>query len=621
MSKFTKLMIQGFASIVEPVEYILHRPGVNILRGHNGSGKSTVPSALFWCIYGVLIGKDQVAPWDDVKPKNFVGTIVSLNFTKDKNQKYTIIRCNNYKETVHGSMGKNRLILVENGKVREDLRGKKDTQKEIIKLIGYSLEIFKNSVVLGQNITRILDEKGEKQKAIMDEAFNTLYIQKARIKASKDQQAVGAEIDALKNDVEKYKLLIDNNAEASEILKQNYENSLNQKHEDLERARGEYEAIVKKAEGVNELEDRFKTMLLEESILRMRLKKQKYSVENYNNLDNDIFKGELEVSQVTGSIKDLKREVDEWRERLKTGSKCPTCGQPTTGVKKSTIKSKVSKINKHIKAANSKLETLDKHLEIMKAQRDVLKVKYNRYRDTNKELEAIVSSGYDHIGFYPKMKLDLDEQAEAKLMEIKRIQNRKIVENGIKVHKQKVEEFKKKLKPLELKLDHLTKEWEMLDWLIKDPLSNKGLKSFIFSQLLLEVSSRTKYYQTFSGMSIDFSIDLQSATKPLIVNVNKGNKSRPYASLCGGEKQLGNITASFAIHDVVSQTRDINILFLDEIFENLDKHNIQVVSELISALGDKKSIHLITHRSELNMHNPHITEFKLDSNDRTILGL
>src|SRR5690606_36752865 len=142
---------------------------------------------------------------------------------------------------------------------------------------------------------------------------------------------------------------------------------------------------------------------------------------------------------------------------------------------------------------------------------------------------------------------------------------------------------------------------KLLEWVINDPLSNRGLKAYIFNSLLSNITDRSKYYSRYSGISLNLGIDLNSSNKTLTADILIGDKIRPYVSLSGGQKQLANITLSLAIHDIVCQEANLNILFFDEIFENLDRDNIQIVSELISQMGRDKSLHLITHRTEFTL--------------------
>lgn len=616
MITFESLVVEGFASVIRKVEYPLDVPGVNIITGHNGAGKSTMIAALVWVIHGKLIGKDQVEPWEDIKPKKFSGTKVSLTFRKKA--RYELIRCHSYGGDIEGSRGKNRLVLKKDGVFQEHLRDKGDVQKEVLKIIGYGFEIFKNSIVLGQNITRILDERGDRQKTIMDEAFNTLYIQAAKKKAKKDQQKNWEDIIELEAEVEKYKSLLENNREAYKILKESRRNFLKQRNSDLARVKEEYQEINNSLQEVSKLKAQDEELELEEQELRTKLEKLLPSRDACVKAENQALVKELEISQKEGAIKDWQKEKEGLKDQLKKGNKCPTCGQLIKSKNSDTIKGNAKKLSQKIKIAQIECEEVRKELDKIDASKEKHKSKVDLYNKIEKELESLVNSRAKWE-YYPGMSKDIKKNLKNKKEEYNRIKERRwdFSVDKLKSHKAKLKEFKSKLKPLNTRLKKLKIKQEILEWLIKDPLSNKGLKSFIFNQLLEEVSNRTRYYESFSGISLDFGIDLDSATKPLVVTVNQRGKSRPYKSLSGGQKQLANITASFAIHDVVSNTRSINILFLDEIFENLDKSNIQIVSELVSLRAKEQSIHLITHRSEFSIYNANIIEFSLDYKGRT----
>src|SRR5690606_11840736 len=155
MIKLGTLEVEGFGSIISPITYKLDNKGVTILSGKNGAGKSTIIEALIWAIYGV-VNKVKITPWPDVQGENFRGTKVTLNL-KCKIGVLKIIRCRDYLDKIGSRVGKNRLILYINGKEFLKYKNKGDLDKYIIKLIGIKYDVFINSIVLGQNLTRLLD--------------------------------------------------------------------------------------------------------------------------------------------------------------------------------------------------------------------------------------------------------------------------------------------------------------------------------------------------------------------------------------------------------------------------------------------------------------------------------
>ena len=74
---------------------------------------------------------------------------------------------------------KNALILEEDGEEPEN-DDKISTQKRIEEILGYSYDLFKNSIIFGQKLKRLISETGPNKKKVFDDAFEVTYIPKAK---------------------------------------------------------------------------------------------------------------------------------------------------------------------------------------------------------------------------------------------------------------------------------------------------------------------------------------------------------------------------------------------------------------------------------------------------------
>jgi DNA repair exonuclease SbcCD ATPase subunit len=83
MINFGNLEIIGYCSI-DRFEMNLSTNRVTVIRGRNGSGKTSLLSAILWVIYGSHSkeGVKQVNTWKKIQPKDYQGTMVSLFFEK-----------------------------------------------------------------------------------------------------------------------------------------------------------------------------------------------------------------------------------------------------------------------------------------------------------------------------------------------------------------------------------------------------------------------------------------------------------------------------------------------------------------------------------------------------------
>jgi DNA repair exonuclease SbcCD ATPase subunit len=102
------------------------------------------------------------------------------------------------------------------------------------------------------------------------------------------------------------------------------------------------------------------------------------------------------------------------------------------------------------------------------------------------------------------------------------------------------------------------------------------------------------------GLSIEISIDLTKASKPLNTKVLQADGLVfDHKELSGGEQQLVDICIAFGTHEMVSKS--LPLLILDEVFENLDPNNISKVFDFVRMKVDEgKDIFIITHQENLD---------------------
>lgn len=144
---------------------------------------------------------------------------------------------------------------------------------------------------------------------------------------------------------------------------------------------------------------------------------------------------------------------------------------------------------------------------------------------------------------------------------------------------------------------------ESYEWVIQKPLASTGIKNYIINSLIRHINIRLNFYTKNLPMQIKLAVDIESASKNIYGIITMGKEQVLYQELSGGEEQLIDIITAFAIHDVITESRGVNILCLDEVFESLDSDNVAMVAELVLQKSLTHSIHLITHRKEFSLPN------------------
>lgn len=611
MTQFDDITIEGFGSIVDKVTFQLECRGLNIMRGKTGSGKTTIPSALYYCLYGSTLKKNStVGTWEELRDENFQGTYVSTRFRKGKT-KYEVIRTVKYKGMITGNTkGNTGLYVFCNGKDISK-KGKRQVQTVINDILGYSQELFINSIIFGQRLKRIIEESGPNKKKLFDEAFEVLFIDKAR-KITETERNKILEVIHYKND-ELGKLeesLSDTRKLYKELIEfeKNFERNKKEKISDFKkRLKGytdkleEVESKLSKIKILKQADIKIKLDTVENKLAKLNK-----NIDKVNNINKEISTKELAIK----AAENKKEKFKKSEVKL-----CYTCGSQLGKTESlqllSNIDKEVSKLNKSISELSSEL-TLNNMDELLSKQKS-LRLELSDYLD---KLNNIKSNQRlkEQLEYN---KNDYKKEITSVESEIKNIKNESLAIISSAKQKKKLKKLVMKKAVLDNEIAKLQIEEETKKWLIKDPLSNSGIKNYIFNSLLGKVNDKLTDYSKILGFRIEFGIDIDSTTKDFYQLIYKGDLMISYNDLSGGQKQLVDATVALAIHDIISSVRPTNILFLDEPFEGLDNDSIQLMAEVIQYKALEQSLYIITHHSSFNPILSNTIYFSLDQSGRT----
>ena len=551
MIVFSELIVKGFCGIISEVTLQLNQPGINIIRGRNGIGKSTFLSAFYWAIYGVTLKENvsQVNTWGDLVDDGYEGTIVRLKYFIDET-KYEIIRCQNYKAKVEGSKGGNRLIYKVDGKVITE-KSKPLTQKLIEKDLGISQKLMRNSVVFGQKLKRLIKETGSDKKGILEEAFRMDYIKDSRDEA----------IPYLKN-IEKEVQQYESKISSLKIKKDSIKYVIDEINDHNKNASKDNQRKIRK---------------LTDDILEL---KAKITSENGNGNDK-------EVSKIIKSINKKQEELsiltDEFNESKKVSDSLKT----TQGIIKSLsdIKKRLLK-NKDINSVIKNIESLIKALEFTSKfsdERSKIKNELDKLRNklSNLKIQKTKIEGYKN------QKTRLEKQVEE-------LSNSKVNKKSTDGKKEELAAIKKEIKANKVKLKPLFKQMNNFEWLINDALGNKGIKNYIFEYYLNKLNHVLKELSEQIGFTIKLSINLESKLQNIDTTVHYNGDWRKYEELSGGQQQIVDVAIAIGMYLITSENINVNLFWVDELFESLDKDNISMVTDLLGSI-DVESMFVITH--------------------------
>lgn len=599
---------QGFASLIQPFKFKLNQPGLNVIQAENGVGKTTIISCVYWIAYGKsLKGNSSVETWKKYRPKDYAGVYGKLSFKKDKT-KYEIIRCKDFKNDVLGAKGNSRLILLINGEDfcklhSKENRDKPDVQAEILKILGMSATLFKNSVIFGQKLKRIIDETGPTKKEVFEEAFEAGYINKGLDKAKKlliakksDWTHTGNQLTLATEKLEALK-------SKKEILK-NFEQDKADRIADITKG------LEKRRKALSEL----KRPLFSNENLSLEKDNLKYEQEKLaklEELDRKAFKMDLELNGQERALQNKETTLAAKKQAVKDiKSRCNACGQKIDeklrAQQRKELMAEIEKLRIEItedKLVIEKTKIVHSGYQKQLSSKNQIKDNITLLSNTIQKLEKVkdkVKAFKTEVETLTKQ-IEYDEGLIAKENQRNIDINYDEIQNGIRT-------IKTEVAPLKVAYKSIRRDVRNLEWAITNPLSNKGLKAFIFNSMLGSINQRLEYYSKYLKFKVEFGIDLQSARKDFYTVIYRDDQICNYDDLSGGQQQLTSIALAFAIHDTLNDNPEkaFNCLWLDEIFESLDVKNTDIVADLIQAKAADKCVYLITHNKEFNVSNANI---------------
>lgn len=558
MIQFGNIIIEGFCSIPY-LELNLGSKGITVIRGATGEGKTTILSALVWGAYGKnLKGKSDVNTWEKYRPKNYNGTKVEIYFGKD-GKTHKITRCLKYKGEVNGAKGKDRLIYeIDAVEVSEKNRG--EIQALINADLGMSYSLFMNSILFGQGMKRLIQESSSDQKDLFEEIFELEYISKAR------DIAKGYYTEALR--------------EYNEIS-QKYSSS-KEKKQSIQRM---LDDLKKQANHVkNDLSSRVKVLEKKLSLLAKAKKENelKETVTYKNRIEQRIQEARDNQKELLNKINDAKKKTRVSLEEF--------IGVIIKLLKRGDIKNSLKRLMEVKKAFGD--------IERLQDKCSKLADKISNYRD---KLEELRDQEYEAN----KVQRDIDLTH----VEIKKLlsEKRAGVNLGlIKKYKTQLSTLSDKLQSIESEMEEKRAKVDNYKWVMDDPLGNRGIKAFLFESSLDILNETLESYSEVLGFSILFYVDIQGVKKDFNTQIIMDGIEVSYEELSGGQKTLVNIAMAFAMNEVMTKAKGINIAFLDEVFENLSSEYVDLVIGLIRKIYKDKTLYLISHQESLPIPNARV---------------
>jgi DNA repair exonuclease SbcCD ATPase subunit len=592
--------------MIEPYTLDFTNHGLVLIKGENGAGKTTGFSALFWVLYGeTLKNKSTVNTWEHLRPKNYLGTKVSLTFNR-KGKNLQVIRCQEYKgDIVPGIKGANRLmVLDEHGKELFQNKSKPELQKKLTQLIGLSPDLFKSSIIFGQKMKRLVDEDGPTKKKIFEEAFGVDYINLAKDIAYKKFKALESELIPMDRALFGKQSARETQVENIEKIKERMANHETTKATQLDNLKSQLKAIKKSLEDCTMGKEEFLIQDKSLSELKNKLVKSKLAFDKskYTQLSTQVTKDEYKIKEYEKAILEYQKNLAGLSE---TGL-CPFCGAK---VKPKELANHQEEITSKITQYDIALQEVKKASNGHKKELASLIKRLNNIELTENKIDRLASDISKLYNYHPEKEKALQTQIKNKRGEIASLR-KSVINFGLEDAIGELSRLESETKVLDKQVKGLRRKYQVQEWLYSKALSNSGLKAFIFNQMLNSLNIILENYAKQFGIRPYFMVDMASARKDIVSFAYINGAPVSFADLSGGQAQLANIITAFAAHDLIAKGR-FNIMVLDEVFESLSATNVEIVTELISSKALNQQVFLITHNKDFKPTGARTLEFTL----------
>jgi len=537
ISEITLRNFKSYGNNKQTLKLNTEKGDLILMVGKNGSGKSSLIESIDYVLYNKVKG---------VKRKWL--TLSSLP-NRINNELSCSIKFNSNGTDVEVVRGQNpsTLDLIENG-IKNERAGKKNVNNYIEKYVGLDIDSFKSFISMSINdFKNFINLSNEEKKLLLDKLFNLETINtlndilKSMTKENKTQiQILDKEISTLKESI----LSINKSIQKSkEKRKENLSTDIENIKSGIMEKKGVYEKLKSKTESIQSKEDELNDTIDSEKSSYLDVKSEMRSIDKQLKLyDDDV---------------------------------CPYCSSDLTSGNHINIK--YSLVDKKSKFEDVKVK-LEEKLQYLK--------------DKKKELNTIsgdVSNSFmDVKSTLRNLKKDLDKLNEKK---DKNSDDDTDIDEFLNTVKDLESQGKRSKKNLDECQEKLLYQKELTKIFSED-----GVKKTIIKNILDPINHFIA--ENLSKMNMRFSVSLDDTFSATIKHLGSEVDQE---SLSTGETKKVNIAIMIAYLKLIRTKRNINVLFLDEVFASIDVEGVYDILELLRKFANEYNINIfLVHHSILN---------------------
>ena len=318
---------------------------------------------------------------------------------------------------------------------------------------------------------------------------------------------------------------------------------------------------LKESLNVEELQNKRK-LLIDQGVAlkdkKAELKKEREHKDQEFDSRIQIFKDKMTEAVTLG--KQAKNHYNTFKSGI-----CPTCGQPID--------------QKHIDGYKNKME---EYAAI--------------YRENEHEKNVLeISKTQTHDSYHEPM-IKCDEDMEALRKQISAIDAElKSYNDSVQLLNDNydvlIKELEEKIKKIKEQLDKC--DLEIAEWNEMNELFSKTLRYNLLETLIPHINRSIQFF--INKLEQNYKIEYDQEFKAHIY-VDGWDKEISYNNLSTGQRKSLDLAIIFGILQNIIANVDLNILFLDELFSNMDVNARNIMISLLQEnMGDDKTIFIINH--------------------------
>ncbi len=526
-----------------PITIQLDRNHTTLIGGQNGTGKSTALLALVYGLYGKLLNNMKLE--QAVNSTNKKALLVKVEFEKNGEQ-WLVVRGEKPKK----------FEIYKNDELLDQYANSRDQQAFLELVLGMDFKLFTQLVAINKERYIPFMEMGAgDRRKIVEDILNISVFSKMNELLSQDMK----DSNRLTSTLNSQRSVLNTKLEGIQNLINQLQISIKESNdtldEEIENKMDELEAIQTQ---IDELASK-----LDDSI-NSQLREVQSQLREYEKIGSDF----------EASISSYKKEYSFFEKN----DTCPTCEQSITAELKEQKRKVAEDGIKEIESATIEMLEL---VQSISDKHDELSAKQSVNESLNREINTLkTKKTYEQNALKALIK---------KKKELESSNDQKVLEEQIELY----DEVEKEKHQIESDLEALMQASELQDQM-KDLLKDDGVKALIVKDYNAIMNKKINEYLNAMGFFVNMTIDENFNEK--FHSMNK--ESFSYANLSTGQKTRLNLAITLALLEVASVKNSAvcNVMWLDELLENLDAEGVCDAMNLFKEKLFAKNIFVVSQR-------------------------